>query len=90
MGVTLFVMLVGSYPFEDPADPRNFRKTIQRIMAVSYHIPSAVKITPECRDILQRIFVADPTQRITIPEIVQHPWFVKNLPEDLAYLDGKM
>lgn len=22
-------MLVGAYPFEDPADPRNFRKTIQ-------------------------------------------------------------
>ena len=28
-GVTLYVMLVGAYPFEDPADPRNFRKTIQ-------------------------------------------------------------
>ena len=31
-GVTLYVMLVGAYPFEDPDDPRNFRKTI----AVSY------------------------------------------------------
>ena len=28
-GVTLYVMLVGAYPFEDPLDPRNFRKTIQ-------------------------------------------------------------
>ncbi len=28
-GVTLYVMLVGAYPFEDPGDPRNFRKTIQ-------------------------------------------------------------
>ncbi len=28
-GVTLYVMLVGAYPFEDPTDPRNFRKTIQ-------------------------------------------------------------
>ena len=28
-GVTLYVMLVGAYPFEDPADPTNFRKTIQ-------------------------------------------------------------
>ena len=25
----LYVMLVGAYPFEDPSDPRNFRKTIQ-------------------------------------------------------------
>lgn len=28
-GVTLYVMLVGAYPFEDSSDPRNFRKTIQ-------------------------------------------------------------
>nr|XP_043627875.1 serine/threonine-protein kinase SRK2E-like isoform X2 [Erigeron canadensis] len=30
-GVTLYVMLVGAYPFEDPQDPKNFRNTIQRI-----------------------------------------------------------
>lgn len=28
-GVTLYVMLVGAYPFEDQEDPKNFRKTIQ-------------------------------------------------------------
>lgn len=28
-GVTLYVMLVGAYPFEDPEEPKNFRKTIQ-------------------------------------------------------------
>jgi serine/threonine-protein kinase SRK2 len=28
-GVTLFVMLVSVYPFQDPTDPQNFRKTIQ-------------------------------------------------------------
>jgi len=28
-GVTLYVMLVGSYPFEDPEDPKDFWKTIE-------------------------------------------------------------
>ena len=28
-GVTLYVMLVGAYPFEDQEDPKNFRKTVQ-------------------------------------------------------------
>lgn len=27
-GVTLYVMLVGAYPFEDPEKPKDFRKTI--------------------------------------------------------------
>lgn len=30
-GVTLYVMLVGAYPFEDPEEPKNFRKTIHVI-----------------------------------------------------------
>ncbi|MFQ6649230.1 hypothetical protein Gotur_022183 [Gossypium turneri] len=29
--MTLYVMLVGAYPFEDQEDPKNFRKTISRI-----------------------------------------------------------
>lgn len=27
-GVTLYVMLVGAYPFEDHEDPKNFKKTM--------------------------------------------------------------
>ncbi|KAH0996137.1 hypothetical protein GBA52_020001 [Prunus armeniaca] len=79
-GVTLYVMLVGAYPFEDPEDPRNFRKTLQRILSVHYSIPDYVRVSMECRHLLSRIFVANPEKRITIPEIKQHPWFLKNIP----------
>ncbi|EFJ33556.1 hypothetical protein SELMODRAFT_167058 [Selaginella moellendorffii] len=82
-GVTLYVMLVGSYPFEDSADPRNFRKTIQRILNVQYTIPDYVRVSQECRHLLSRIFVATPAKRITISEIKKHPWFLKNLPVEL-------
>ncbi|XP_029119428.1 serine/threonine-protein kinase SAPK2 isoform X3 [Elaeis guineensis] len=83
-GVTLYVMLVGAYPFEDPDDPRNFRKTIGRILSVQYSIPDYVRVSMECRHLLSRIFVANPEQRITIPEIKNHPWFLKNLPIELT------
>lgn len=76
-------MLVGAYPFEDPEDPKNFHKTIHRILNVQYSIPDYVHISPECRHLISRIFVADPSQRISIPEIRNHEWFLKNLPADL-------
>lgn len=77
-GVTLYVMLVGAYPFEDPDDPRNIRKTIQRILSVHYTIPDYVRISSECKHLLSRIFVAGPDKRITVPEIEEHSWFLKN------------
>ncbi|GJM96727.1 hypothetical protein PR202_ga13590 [Eleusine coracana subsp. coracana] len=82
-GVTLYVMVVGAYPFEDPEEPKNFRKTIQRILNVQYSIPDNVNISPECRHLISRIFVGDPAMRISIPEIRNHSWFLKNLPADL-------
>lgn len=36
------------------------------------------------QDLLARIFVANPAERITLSQIKQHPWFLKNLPIELA------
>ncbi|KAG2703647.1 hypothetical protein I3843_06G138900 [Carya illinoinensis] len=83
-GVTLHVMLVGAYPFEDPQDPKNIRKTFNQTMAVQYNIPDYVHISQDCKQLLSHIFVANPLKRITINEIKSHPWFLKNLPRELT------
>ncbi|GFH30224.1 Ser/thr protein kinase, partial [Haematococcus lacustris] len=83
-GVTLYVMLVGAYPFEDPADPNNFRNTMQRITAAQYVFPSNLRLTVECLDLVGRMLKADPRQRITVDGIRAHPWFRVNLPAELA------
>ncbi|XP_064963728.1 serine/threonine-protein kinase SAPK7-like isoform X2 [Musa acuminata AAA Group] len=83
-GVTLYVMLVGAYPFEDQRDPKNFRKAIGRIMSVQYKIPDHVHISQDCKQLISRIFVANPMKRLTIREIKSHPWFLKNLPRELT------
>lgn len=83
-GVTLYVMLVGAYPFEDPDDPKNFRKTIGRIVSVQYKIPDHVHISQDCKQLLSHIFVPNPIKRITISELKKHPWFLKNLPRELT------
>ncbi|XP_044440233.1 serine/threonine-protein kinase SAPK10 isoform X2 [Triticum aestivum] len=82
-GMTLYAMLVGAYPFQCPDDePINFRKIIQRIQSVEYSVPDDLHISAECRDLISKIFVADPAARITVPEIRNHPWFLMNLPAD--------
>ncbi|XLS50411.1 hypothetical protein HN51_011088 [Arachis hypogaea] len=60
--VTLYVILVGAYPFEDPEDPRDFKKTIGRIMSVQYSITDYVHLSSECRHLLTHIFVANPAK----------------------------
>ncbi|XP_057443727.1 serine/threonine-protein kinase SRK2A-like [Lotus japonicus] len=88
-GVTLYVMLVGSYPFDDPADPLNFSKSIARIKSVQYSIPDHIYISAECRNLLSRIFDANPATRISISEIKQLPWFRKNLPREIIEADRR-
>jgi serine/threonine-protein kinase SRK2 len=67
-GVTLYVMLVGAYPFEDPDEPKNFRKTLTRILSVQYAIPDFVRVSMECRHLLSRIFVGSPEQVIVFTQ----------------------
>lgn len=47
-----------------------------------YTIPAHV--SPGARDLISRMLVVDPLQRITMNEIVQHPWYKTNLPAYLA------
>uniref|UniRef100_A0A0E0DRT3 non-specific serine/threonine protein kinase n=1 Tax=Oryza meridionalis TaxID=40149 RepID=A0A0E0DRT3_9ORYZ len=83
-GVTLYVMLVGAYPFEDKDDPKNIMKIVKLIKAIQYKIPQQVHISTDCRELISRIFVSDPSKRITMQEIKNHPWFLKNLPRELT------
>ncbi len=56
---------------------------VQRILHARYSIPPHVRLSRECLDLLGRIFQADPTKRMTLDQLRQHPWFVENLPEEL-------
>jgi len=75
--VLLYVMLVGRYPFQDPDNPSNTNATMWRVLKLQYDMPEG--LSPECQDLLRRVFVLDPKQRATIEQIYSHPWFVKDL-----------
>ena len=54
---------------KDPHDPRNFRKTIEKIMSADYAVPMALNLSPECLNLLRRMLDTNPFNRITIPQV---------------------
>ncbi|KAL4434192.1 hypothetical protein ABPG75_000633 [Micractinium tetrahymenae] len=84
-GVMLYTMLFARYPFERPEDKKldqhqRLQRILHRIIKVDYVIPESPAITPACRDLLQKILVADPAKRLNIAQIFQHPWVTQDLP----------
>ena len=58
---------------------------LQRVIRGDYKIPSRVKISEPCRDLLDRILQVNVGKRITIPEILKHKWCA-SLPSHLCTL----
>lgn len=50
-------------------------------------IPDDKPVSIECQHLIRSIFNPDPNTRITIPEILQHPWFVVGLPPQMFFSD---
>lgn len=64
---------------------------VARVMCRQRWVLSRVQLSSECRSLLDRIFVADVKQRITVEGIMQHPWYLHPLPShyqsQLQHLD---
>jgi serine/threonine protein kinase len=74
VGCVLFVMLVGLAPFKwaHPSDKRYEKISSGGLKSLidALHIP----VSPEACDLLQGFFWADPRQRMTLSEVMKHPW----------------
>ncbi|KAJ6604991.1 kinase-like domain-containing protein [Mycena sp. CBHHK59/15] len=79
-GIILYVLLCGKLPFEDEVIGSLFEK----IAHVRYDPPT--HLSPEAQDLIKRMLVADPTKRITVPQIMQHPFVTVKLPRYLTPL----
>ncbi|KAK4508136.1 hypothetical protein PRZ48_001874 [Zasmidium cellare] len=81
-GVILYVMLTGTTPFNYGPDA-DIRKLFRDITKVQYYMPP--DLSYEAQDLIRRIFVADPTKRITMDEVWDHPLLHK-FDEDFGFV----
>jgi serine/threonine protein kinase len=76
MGVLLYLLVTGQYPFEDPSQPHNVVATLQNI-SMGRVRPLSHRISSEFRTLIEAMLTQDPRKRITLHGIGEHPWLVK-------------
>ncbi|XP_060631849.2 tribbles homolog 1 [Anolis sagrei] len=69
LGVMLYTLLVGRYPFHD-SDPTTLFSKIRR---GQFCIPD--HISPKARCLIRSLLRREPSERLTAAEILLHPWF---------------
>lgn len=78
LGVLLFALIAGTLPFDSQHMPTLVEKVKTASFTIPYHVPAQIA------DLLNKIIVADPLERLTISQILDHPWLSDSLPKSLA------
>ena len=71
LGILLYVILAGELPFDT-------NTLSQQILSasISFDTPLWRATSPEAKDLISRLVVVDPSQRLTVEQALQHPWIV--------------
>ena len=73
LGVLTYEFLVGKPPFE--AESNN--ETYKRITKVDVKFPNHV--STEAKDMISRLLRKVPSQRLSLAEVMDHPWIKNNI-----------
>jgi len=68
-GIILFALLCGRLPFDDP----NIQTLLGKVRLGKFDMPEYLE--PLAKDLIWRMLVVDPERRLTMREIMRHPWF---------------
>jgi hypothetical protein len=82
LGVCLYSLLHGRLPFGGPDLQTSIPPAVikQRIIAGQYTVDTST-VSPPAHDLVARMLCPSPADRITIADIVAHPWLHGSIPE---------
>ncbi|CAK8536254.1 unnamed protein product [Lathyrus sativus] len=72
VGVTLYCMILGEYPFLGDT----LQDTYDRIVNNPIEIPD--DINPQLKNLIEGLLCKDPEQRMTLTEVAEHDWVIGN------------
>ena len=94
-GVILFALLTGRLPFDE--EDGNIRNLLLKVQSGQFEMPDNDEISNEAQDLISKILLVDPQQRISARDILKHPLLqkypsikdsksIRNLPREDTYL----
>jgi len=70
LGVVLYTMMVGQFPFSYKSRLEYFRKKT----VIHPTLPTTDSLNPKCAELLQKMLEIDPEKRISLKEVLQTEW----------------
>ena len=70
LGILLYAMVTGTVPFKSSS----IDELHQLILKGEYEFPSSCKLSPALTDLITKMLILDPSERISIDAMLNHPW----------------
>lgn len=71
IGVTVYQLLTGKYPFDTTIGREDLNK---RIQSCNYRFPENWKHGPDCQDFIEKLLEPTVKRRLTPEAALNHPW----------------
>ena len=78
LGITLYVMLSGNYPF----DFNNIEHEILQGLLIFKPLKDWENISWHAKGLIQHLLDKDPNKRITAKDALDHPWFTTEVDQN--------
>lgn len=76
LGIVLYAMVVGQLPWR--MDERGIIRDVNDLVRARFTVPPSAAISRECEDLIRKMVVADPDERLSLEEVASHPWVMKD------------
>ncbi|KAI0058992.1 hypothetical protein BV25DRAFT_1901867 [Artomyces pyxidatus] len=83
-GVILFALLAGRLPFDD----EDLHTLLEKVKLGSFVMASAIDV--QAQDLIFRMLEKDVNKRITVPQILAHPFYTSQPPKKGAFVPPKL
>eukprot|EP00177_Eucheuma_denticulatum_P008197 GFKZ01014921.1.p1 GENE.GFKZ01014921.1~~GFKZ01014921.1.p1 ORF type:complete len:340 (+),score=40.77 GFKZ01014921.1:561-1580(+) len=83
LGILTYEFLVGTPPFETESRQDTYKK----ISRIDMAIPST--ISPKAADLIGRLLVKEPSHRLSLSDVLRHPWIVEHASDTVAKLQRR-